>query len=532
MDSCQSYCQKFLTLRSRYQRKTRKQKGVALNHKFSFKENQNQVKKEAVKKVENKASSWTICLECKGRGKKSRGLTQKSRLQYQIAFDQFEKSNSQGMPPVLPKGHLHLCPKCGGSGLIPSTNPPIADTKNYPHVAIIGGGIGGIALAVACLHRGIPFTIYERDNNFEARSQGYGLTLQQASKAMEGFGIVSLDEGVVSTRHLVHATDGKVIGEWGVRKWIQPDAKISSKRSNIHIARQALRLAFLEQLGGNDAVHWGHQLIDFKKSEDKGVELRFQVNGEIKSAKADLVVGADGIRSTVRKLIIGEEITPLRYLGCIVILGICPLSALEVLDNSLLDSATVFQTANGNERIYIMPYTSDSVMWQLSFPMSETEAKKLSLQGPQALKEQACRRTQWHDPIPQIVSETLEAQVSGYPVYDRELLKPELLEKSEYVTLIGDAAHPMSPFKGQGANQALLDALALARGISKECRPLSQWRNVGIRKSVLTKFESEMLERSAVKVKDSAAAADFLHSEIVLHESDAPRRRFIKEKGA
>ena len=333
------------------------------------------MKKIAVKKVENKASSWTICLECKGRGKKSRGLTQKSRLQYQIAFDQFEKSNSQGTPPVLPKGHLHLCPKCGGSGLIPATFPPTADNENYPHVAIIGGGIGGIALAVACLHRGIPFTIYERDNNFEARSQGYGLTLQQASKAIEGFGIVSLDEGVVSTRHLVHTTDGTVIGEWGTRKWIQSDVKTSSKRSNIHIARQALRLALLEQLGGNDAVRWGHQLIDFKESEDGSVELHFQVDGKIKMAKADLVVGADGIRSCVRKLIIGEDKTPLRYLGCIVILGICPLSALEGLDNSLLDSATVFQTANGNERIYIMPYTSDSVMWQLSFPMLQEMQK-------------------------------------------------------------------------------------------------------------------------------------------------------------
>lgn len=487
------------------------------------------MKKAAVKKVENETSSWTICLECKGRGKKSRGLTKKSRLQYQTTFDLFEKTNS-GTPPVLPKGHLHLCPKCFGSGLIPSTNPPATDNENYPHVAIIGGGIGGMALAVACLHRGIPFTLYERDNNFEARSQGYGLTLQQASKAIEGFGIVSLDEGVISTRHLVHTTDGKVIGEWGTRKWIQSDIRTSSKRSNKHIARQSLRLALLEQLGGNDAVQWGHQLIDFKNN-DKGIELLFQVDGKIKSATADLVVGADGIRSSVRKLLIGEEITPLRYLGCIVILGICPLSALEDPNNSLLDSATVFQTANGNERIYIMPYTSDSVMWQLSFPMSETEAKKLSLKGPHALKEEACRRTQWHDPIPQILSATQEAQVSGYPVYDRELLKPELLEKSEHITLIGDAAHPMSPFKGQGANQALLDALALARGISKECRPLSQWRKVGIRKSVLSEFESEMLERSAVKVKDSAEAADFLHSEIVLHESDAPRRRFIKKKG-
>ena len=59
----------------------------------------------------------------------------------------------------------------------------------------------------------------------------------------------------------------------------------------------------------------------------------------------------------MRKLLIGEDANPLRYLGCMVILGICPLSNLEVLENSLLDSATVFQTANGNERIYIMPYS-------------------------------------------------------------------------------------------------------------------------------------------------------------------------------
>jgi hypothetical protein len=56
----------------------------------------------------------------------------------------------------------------------------------------------------------------------------------------------------------------------------------------------------------------------------------------------------------------------------------------------LWDLAT-FQTANGNERIYIMPYDSP-VMWQLSFPMPEEEAKALSAQGTKALKEEACRR--------------------------------------------------------------------------------------------------------------------------------------------
>ncbi|MEO8515702.1 MAG: FAD-dependent monooxygenase, partial [Flavobacterium sp.] len=168
-------------------------------------------------KVENVEGSWTICLECQGRGKKSRGLSKKARLRYQTAFYQFEKTKDEGTAPVLPKGHLYSCLKCSGSGLIHSANHPIADKENYPHVAIIGGGIGGVALAVACLHRRIPFTLFERDNNFDARSQGYGLTLQQASKAIEEFGIFSLEEGVISTRHLVHTTEGKVIGEWGIR---------------------------------------------------------------------------------------------------------------------------------------------------------------------------------------------------------------------------------------------------------------------------------------------------------------------------
>lgn len=479
--------------------------------------------------MENKTEHWNICQDCKGIGKKRKSLRKKARLQYQVALDKFDKTNNSTTAPIRPQGQSYTCLDCKGSGLIAAASHPSADKDKYPHVAIIGGGIGGVALAVACLHRGIPFTLYERDPSFDARSQGYGLTLQQASKALAGLGITSLEAGITSTRHVVHTTAGKIIGEWGIRKWGRPDTKVSPKRKNIHIARQSLRLALLEQLGERDAVQWEHQLLSFNEIEDSGVTLKFQVKGEIKNFKADLVVGADGIRSAIRKLLIGENTTPLRYLNCIVILGICPLKNLEGIENFLLDSATVFQTANGHERIYMMPYAADTIMWQLSFPMLEKEAKALSAQGAKALKREAVRRTQWHAPIPQILAATLEAQISGYPVYDRALLNPELLKKGTHVTLIGDAAHPMSPFKGQGANQALLDALSLARDIYKECNTTSRWKETGIRKSVLTDFESEMLVRSASKVKGSAEAALLLHSEIVLQEGNGPRGKHRKQ---
>ena len=89
--------------------------------------------------------------------------------------------------------------------------------------------------------------------------------MQQASKAIEGLGIFNLKGGVISKRHVVHTTDGKIIGEWGMKKWVTTETNKNARRTNIHIARQSLRLALLEQLGGNDKVQWNYQLVDLKR---------------------------------------------------------------------------------------------------------------------------------------------------------------------------------------------------------------------------------------------------------------------------
>ena len=346
--------------------------------------------------------------------------------------------------------------------------------------------------------------------------------LQQAHTALKGFGIHELEDGVVSTRHLVHKPDGTVIGEWGMRKW-DTDPHTTSKKTNIHIARQALRKELLNQLGDAHQIHWGHQLLGIHPTDDATIQLHFEVAGTPKTARAHLVVGADGIRSTLRNILLKPQRLPLQYLGCIVVLGICQLKALQDVESELLDSATVFQTADGTARMYMMPYDRESIMWQFSFPIAEDQAKALSTLGPEALKQEVQLRAPWHAPIPQIVRATDPSLISGYPVYDRELLTPGMTTDWGTCTLLGDAAHPMSPFKGQGANQALLDALALAKRITKGCDRAKKGEAIKLRKKVLHKFESEMLKRSALKVAASAKAAEVLHSEKVLQERDGPR---------
>ena len=553
--------------------------------------------------------SISLCSKCLGEGKVRRPLSKKARARSKT--NHITSNNDSTVPTKASENFtplMKLCILCDGSGLV--ANPlPSTPTENeaveandvsevmYPRsafsVAIIGGGIGGFALAAALQHRNISCVVYERDVSFEERSQGYGLTMQQGARALRSLGFFSfVDEdsafedanhdcnaqsknahlcattndmprskfGIHSKRHVVHEPDGTVVGEWGMQVWggrFEKNGRKHAKRQNAHISRQNLRKLLMEMLKPG-TIRWGYKLIDYSdgsldcddaNSDKTNLNLTFhcrQSEGregsrdgteEAITVSATVLVGCDGIRSSVRAKKLGEDMTPLRYLGCIVILGIArsPFSPLT-------NGETVFQTADGVTRLYAMPYAQPGEgekgaglsMWQLSFPMEESDAKNLSALGPTALKAEALKRCgEWHDPIPALLSQTEEDLITGYPCYDRAMVeKRDFRDGSNsatvdsFVTMLGDAAHPMSPFKGQGANQALLDAILLSRKLYKSVYADKTSKNVSLNDSIttaLSEFEEEMLDRSAIKVLKSANAAQFLHSEVAISKGNVTR---------
>ncbi|KAH9257016.1 hypothetical protein BASA81_004837 [Batrachochytrium salamandrivorans] len=466
------------------------------------------------------------CEDCRGQGR----IVKKSRKKRVSA-------------PVISN-----CDKCLGVGVIAGKCPEASSPESASvdvDVAIVGCGIGGAALALALQQRGISHAVFERDLDFKQRKQGYGLTMQQGSIALARLGIAVT--GTASLSHVSRLPNGEVLGCYGrelddrreaLAEKGNSDAVIQSShktRHNIQIPRQRLRAMLVHRL---NKVYWDHKFTKFESPNPNWVELHFE-NHPTKVIKASVVVGADGIFSPVTKQIRKNQ-DELVYLGVIVMLGICNAPGLTALHRR------VTQTLDGETRIFTMPFTSsgdpaeeveietayfdqqrfrpqtDVVMWQLSFTCSEEFAIALGKQGGEALKLEAQRRLQgWHTPLPELVDLTDPMDITGYPTYDRDQMVFPSPESQSRCTVLGDAAHCMSPFKGQGANQALVDAISLARRLSTVFGPFATGENHVCQQ--LREFEAELVTRAGEKVEASRIAAKYLHSKDALQVGNCVR---------
>lgn len=227
-----------------------------------------------------------------------------------------------------------------------------------------------------------------------------------------------------------------------------------------------------------------------------------------------------------------------RYLGVVVVLGI------SFLQNGCFGSDnTIFESVDGKFRFYAMPHreprnfdhegNQKSYMWQLSFLVAEeSEAIEFGkISGHASLLKFVMNNLgQWHCPIPDLISNTPLSLLIAMPIYDQGVYTciPQCLK--EGIWLIGDAAHPMSPFKGQGANQALIDSVEIADLLAKHylridksqsnvhlvsewCFP-SHWSQNGLLlQEDMEIFYQKMLDRVAPKILKSRERIKRYHSE-------------------
>jgi 2-polyprenyl-6-methoxyphenol hydroxylase-like FAD-dependent oxidoreductase len=296
---------------------------------------------------------------------------------------------------------------------------------------IIGGGIGGLTAAIALRRAGVEVTVYERAT--ELTEVGAGIAL--ASNAMKVFAALGLVDRITSL--------GLPLASAAIRTW-KGDAITKTSNAyqfmNVCVHRADLQRVLAEALG-EEHLRLGYECVGFQNGSN-GVIATF---GNREVAAGDFLVGADGLHSVVRTQLHGAE-SP-RYSGYTVWRGVT---------TSEGEPATSESWGHG-KRFGIVPLGKSRVYW-----FATKNAPEGQLEHPQERKGELLDLFKgWHHPIADLIEATDPQAILRHDVYDRKPLRRAWGRGP--VTLLGDAAHPMTPNLGQGACQAIEDALVLAQ---------------------------------------------------------------------
>lgn len=303
---------------------------------------------------------------------------------------------------------------------------------------VIGAGLGGLSAAIALTRIGFKVEVYEKSQ--ELKEVGAGIVLYP--NAINVLRKLDVYDAVASAgsfgRHGRYMTStGKTLVEMDLR-----DVGLDKEAIAIH--RADLQHALVEKLGA-DKIHLGMPLSSF---EDNGrVTARFP-GGSF--ASADLLVGADGLHSVVRKqhLKDGEP----QYANCFAWRGVC-----EGTFDGLPDDSGLLIFGAGLQ-FGAMRIGQGKVYW------FGAVADKKGAQGRTKISDVLEKFGNWATPIPQLINATEQESLLTHDLYDR---KPTFNWGKGAMTLLGDAAHPMVPFMGQGGCQALEDSIALGASLKE-----------------------------------------------------------------
>ncbi|CAK9108067.1 Flavin-dependent monooxygenase (TetX monooxygenase) (TetX) (TetX2) [Durusdinium trenchii] len=371
-------------------------------------------------------------------------------------------------------------------------------------IVIAGAGISGLALARRLEQLGFEsICIFERDQSLNSREQGYSLTIQESGqKTLQQLGLLELVRScsVPGGGGQLHAADGRVLSSSKGRGKGGKGRSSRARKTNLYVPRQELRRILFESLRSTK-IAWSQQVLGY---EDLGAEGSIKVKLSDQEVSAQVLVACDGVKSLVRRQKLQDE---LQYLGVGMINGIAArCGTTEGLRGNL-------QLIDGSARMFLKPFQEQHAMWQLTFPMENPqEVEQLKTCTKLELQERALKITaSWLGDYKDIIRNTDLAAFRGGGLFDHDpSLCAEHRPNGPSVALLGDAAHPMSPFKGQGANQALMDAIFLAEAL-KTAREAGR----AFLGEELRRFHAEMARRVRKSVLQSRQKVEYFHSNII-----------------
>lgn len=369
-------------------------------------------------------------------------------------------------------------------------------------IAIVGGGPGGLTLARLLQIKGANVKVYERDLNKDARVQGSPLDLHDES------GLAAINKaGLIAEfkkNFLVGADRMLVMNEQAEIFFSDHDDKPETNFGQQHfrpeIDRGVLRKILLESLEPGFVI-WDRQFVSMEPQKE-GWLLHFK-NGI--SAYADIVIAADGANSKIRPYL--TEIKPF-YSGITMLEGNIynAITAAPQIYGMLRggkimafgDKKDVLMGTKANGEIGFYASFKADEKWAATSGLDYSDSNQLLEWFKKEYPEWS---TVWHELFKSATPPFVPRPIYCMPLDQNWKTLPNL-------TMLGDAAHVMPPFAGEGVNMAMLDALKLSEFLMSD--------QYGSLLEAITAYENDMRDRASKMALESLENGERMHSEDAL----------------
>jgi 2-polyprenyl-6-methoxyphenol hydroxylase-like FAD-dependent oxidoreductase len=340
-------------------------------------------------------------------------------------------------------------------------------------VIIVGAGIGGLTAAIGLRRAGLDVTVFEKRTDPRVIESGGAMIVQ--SNALRGLKELDVADEVISRGSVLERFEWRTRAGKRIATWPVGNVAREVKAPVLGIRRMNVQGALMGAIE-DGTLELGAEVTGFAEGAD-GVTVQLASGGE---ERGDLLVGADGINSTVRSLKLHPWTKP-RYAGYALWFGITPGEA----------EPSYCELDGPGTRFISFPVGDGEIYWSAIANSPEgaiAEAGGEEIAGDKQLLLD--RYAGWEHPTEERIQAT---DMSA--IYRREIVDRDPIKKwgSGRVTLLGDAAHAMTPNLGQGACQAIEDGVVLTRCLAANSDPVA----------ALRAYEAKRIPRTAPIVRRS-----------------------------